>query len=216
MRKFIDPFFKSPLIRSIIMINIGVFLAWQFAIYTQDIKFMGMNFLVSFSSLYYGRWWTLLTSVFSHNAFFHILINMFVLKSFGPIVLQVTGKRFFLFFYLIAGIGGSLSHALTSAFLIGEPNMPALGASGAIAGVILLFSLLFPDKKILLLGFVPVRAIWGALLFIGIDLWGLIAQTKGGGLPIGHGAHLGGALIGLIAYFIMRQRLRSHHDTLVL
>ena len=213
MRRFINPFYKSPLIRSIIMINIGVFLAWQYAIYNQDIQFMGMNFLVSFSALFYGRWWTLITSVFSHNAFFHIFINMFVLNSFGPIVLQVTGKRLFLLFYLLAGISGSLSHALTSAFLIGQPNMPALGASGAIAGVILLFSLMFPEKKILLLGFVPVRAIWGALIFIGLDLWGLIAQTKGGGLPIGHGAHLGGALVGLIFYFILR---RKNTDSYVL
>lgn len=198
------------------MINIGVFLAWQYAIYTQDIKFMGMNFLVSFSSLFYGRWWTLLTSVFSHNAFFHIFINMFVLNSFGPIVQQITGRKSFLIFYLIAGISGSLAHSLTSAYLIGEPNMPALGASGAIAGVILLFSLLFPDKKILLLGFVPLRAIWGALIFIGIDLWGLVAQTKGGGLPIGHGAHLGGALIGLITFFIMRRRREQNQDSYVL
>ncbi len=211
MRRFINPFYKSPLIRSIIMINIGVFFAWQYAIYNQDIQFMGMNFLVSFSALFHGRWWTLLTSVFSHNAFFHIFINMFVLNSFGPIVLQVTGKRTFLLFYLIAGISGSLSHALTSAFLIGQPNMPALGASGAIAGVILLFSLMFPEKKILLLGFVPVRAIWGALIFIGLDLWGLIAQTKGGGLPIGHGAHLGGALIGLIFYFILRGKNKDSY-----
>lgn len=173
---------------------------------------MGMNFLVSYNALVSGRFWTLLTSVFSHNSFMHIFLNMFVLDSFGPIVVQVIGKRFFLIFYLIAGISGSLLHSLTSAYLMGEPGMNALGASGSIAGVILLFALLFPKKKILLLGIIPIGAIWGALIFVGLDLWGLMAQTKGGGLPIGHGAHLGGAMIGVITYFILKkmERPRRH------
>lgn len=206
MRRYIDPFFRSPLIRSIILINIGVFLAWQFAFTQGDVTFMAKNFLISYNSLAQGRFWDLLTSVFSHNSFMHIFINMFVLNSFGPIVVQVTGKRAFLAFYLTAGIFGSLVHALTSAYLMHEPSLNALGASGAIAGVILLFSLLFPKQKILLLGIIPIAAIWGALLFIGVDLWGLIAQSKGGGLPIGHGAHLGGAFVGIITFLILRKK----------
>lgn len=205
MRRIIDPFYKSPLIKGIILVNVGVFLAWQYAFYQGNLNFMGENFLVSYNALEQGRYWSLLTSVFSHNMFLHIFINMFVLNSFGPIVLQVTGKRSFLKFYLLAGLSGSLLHALTSKYLMEDPGVNALGASGAIAGVILLFSLLFPKKKILLLGIIPIGAIWGALLFIGIDLWGLVAQSKGGGLPIGHGAHLGGAFVGIVYYFILRK-----------
>ncbi|MCB9091352.1 MAG: rhomboid family intramembrane serine protease [Halobacteriovoraceae bacterium] len=162
--------------------------------------------MVSWYALEDGRFWTLLTSVFSHNQLFHLLINMLVLYSFAPFMIDVLGNRRFLFFYLTAGISGSFFHCLTSMALLHHPELPALGASGAIAGVILLFSLLFPKQRLLFFGIIPIRALWGALLFVGIDLWGLIAQSSGGGLPIGHGAHLGGALVGLLYFF----RLKSH------
>lgn len=163
------------------------------------------HFLVSWTSLSEERWWTLLTSVFSHTMFLHLLINMFVLNSFGPIVEAIVGTRRFLIFYITAGMFSSLCHALVSAFFLQSPELPALGASGAISGLILFFSLMFPREKILLLGFIPLPAFFGALVFIGLDIVGLIAQAEGGGLPIGHGAHLGGALAGTIFYFLHRR-----------
>ncbi len=80
--------------------------------------------------------------------------------------------------------------------------MSALGASGAVAGLVLVFSLLFPKEKLLLFGIIPLPALFGALAFIALDLWGLFAQAGGGGLPIGHGAHLGGAFTGILFYFL--------------
>ena len=160
------------------------------------------NFLVSWDSLTDGRWWTLLTSVFSHNMLLHIVINMFVLRGFGTIMsIEMGAKKFFLF-YLLAGISGSLVHSLVSNFWMNAPDLPALGASGAIAGIIIYFSFLFPEEKILLLGFIPVRAMWGAVILVGFDVWGLIEQTKGGGTMIGHGAHLGGAAIGICWFLV--------------
>jgi len=167
----------------------------------QQFYFMANNFLVSWSALTEGRYWTLITSVFSHNNFMHIFFNMYVLYGFGPVIEQVLGTRRFLQFYFVAGIFSSFCHAFVSAWLLHEPSLPALGASGAISGIIFLFALIFPKQKILLFGFVPIAAIWGALLFVGLDIWGLIAQAEGGGLPIGHGAHLGGSLAGVIYYF---------------
>ena len=102
----------------------------------------------------------------------------------------------------------SLGHSWVSAVFIGEPEMGALGASGPIAGVVLLFSLMYPREKILLFGIIPLPALIGALAFIGMDIWGLVAQVEGGGLPIGHGAHLGGAFTGILYYFLkVRPRL---------
>ena len=102
-------------------------------------------------------------------------------------------------------VGHTLSYEI-----LHEPDIPALGASGAVAGVILLFSLMYPKQKILLLGIIPLPAITGALVFIGLDLWGLIAQAEGGGLPIGHGAHLSGAMVGIIYYFLfIRKQLKQ-------
>lgn len=200
---------KKKLILVIIALNAAVFFAWMKASgSTFETEFMAANFLVSWTHLAFGREWVLITSVFSHNLLWHFALNMLVLYSFGPIVIYVIGAWRFLSFYIIAGIISSFSHAWVSAYILHDPSLQALGASGAIAGVIFLFALMFPKEKILLFGIVPVPAIIGGFLFLGLDLWGLWAQAGGGGLPIGHGAHLGGAATGII-YYLLRIRGRQ-------
>lgn len=201
------------LVRLIITINIVVFFAWLYSGSGEiDRDFMTDYFLISFEALQSGRYLALLGSAFSHNMLLHVAVNLFVLNSFGPIVELTLGARRFLGFYLVASVVSSLSHALVSNYILQEPNLPALGASGAIAGLILLFSLLFPKQKILLLGLIPVPAIFGAILFVALDLWGLSAQAKGGGLPIGHGAHLGGAITGLVYGLWLRAEVRRREN----
>lgn len=188
-------------VTSIIKINIAVFFLWMISLFTNP-QFMIRNFLVSWDGLSEGRPWTLLTSVFSHNMLFHIFINMYVFYGFGIVLENAMGGRKFLIFYLGAGVFSSLCHAIVSAFWIGAGNLQALGASGAISGVILLYSLMFPKDKLFLFGLIPVPALTASLLVVGLDIWGLIQQTKGSTLLIGHGAHLGGALYGTIYYYI--------------
>ena len=196
-------------IKVIVLINVAVFLAWFFSMGNFPfLKFMVDNFLVSWQALLEGRFWVLITSVFSHNSFFHLFINMYVLMGFGSVLLKFMRPATFLNFYLTAGVVGSFAHAFLSLTLMNAPEVPALGASGAIAGIIILFSLLFPNEKLLLLGIIPVRAIWGAVIVVGIDIWGLVAQSKGGGFNIGHGAHLGGALMGLVWYVYYRIKIK--------
>lgn len=199
----------SRIVRFITFVNIIVFLMWFACVYVNGgPQFMLDNFLVSWDSLADGRWWTLLTSAFSHNMLLHIVINMFVLRGFGTIMSMEMGAKKFFVFYLLAGISGSLVHSLVSAFWMGHPELPALGASGAIAGIILYFSLIFPEEKILLLGIIPVKAMWGAIILVAFDVWGLLEQTRGGGTLIGHGAHLGGAAIG-ICWFLIEAATRK-------
>jgi membrane associated rhomboid family serine protease len=140
---------------------------------------------------------------------FHLLINMIVLTSFGPPLERLMGPWRFLAFYLAAGAVGSLAHALVSNFLLDRPAQAALGASSALAGVLLLFALVFPRARVLFFFVLPLPAIAAALIFIGLDIWGLFAQVEGGGLPIGHGAHLGGALTGIVFYLLAGRRLRQ-------
>lgn len=199
---------RSWLIGIILVLNIAVFVAWNFGSPITE-RFLVENFLVSWNGLVEGRYWVLLTSVFSHSMFLHIFFNMYVLWGFGPVVEQVLGTRKFFIFYFVAGIFSSLCHALVSNYILHEPNQMALGASGAIAGVIILFSLLFPRQKILLMGILPLPAMVGAVAFIALDIWGLVAQADGGGLPIGHGAHLGGAFIGIFYFIFNRRRFQS-------
>jgi membrane associated rhomboid family serine protease len=204
---------KSIVVPVLIFLNVLVFLNWIFAI-NGNPEFMFNNFLVSWKALLEGRYWTLITSVFSHNLFWHLFLNMYVLFNFGLLLEQILGRSRFLFFYLIAGIVSSLSHSLVSAFVIGDPEVPALGASGAISGLIMVFSFMFPKQKLLFFGLIPVPALFGALAFVGLDLWGLLEQAKGSGLPIGHGAHLGGAFIGICYYFFyLRPKVKSRYNT---
>ncbi len=134
---------------------------------------------------------------------------MFVLRGFGTIMSEEMGTKKFILFYILAGITGSLAHSLVSEFWLNQGALPALGASGAIAGIILYFSFLFPEEKILLLGLIPVRAMWGAIILVAFDVWGLLEQTRGGGTLLGHGAHLGGAAIGIMWFLISTATKRS-------
>lgn len=196
---------KPVVVLSIIKLNLIVFFLW--IILGPLNPLMQETFLVSWNSIVEGRPWTMITSVFSHSMLFHLLINMFVFFGFGSMLENHLGRKPFLKFYLLSGLAGSIAHSLVSALLLGRPELMALGASGAVSGVIVLFSIMFPHEKILILGLIPAPAMLGAVIFVGLDLWGLIAQTQGGTLPIGHGAHLGGALFGFLYYFLY---LRSH------
>jgi len=205
-----DPSTKTPVVRALLLINLGVFVLWSFPIVPPSV--LGENLLVSWSLLTEGRIWVVATSMFSHNLLLHLLVNMIVLLSFGGPVERVLGSRRFLTFFLVAGVIASIAHAVTSNLLLDRPGLRALGASGALAGVLMLFSFSFPKAKVLLFFIVPVPAILAALAFIAIDVWGLIAQMGGGTLPIGHGAHLGGGLAGIVYYLMVREELRDRRD----
>jgi len=190
---------RSIAVPVIIAINLLIFLAWQAARFDPSLEHvMAANFLVSTTHLVHGYWWTLVTSAFSHIEFWHIALNMIVLWSFGTILEKLWGTRTFLLFYFVAAVVASASHCVVSSVVMGNPDINALGASGAVSGLLLAFALMFPHHKILVFGVIPVPALIGALAFVAIDLWGLFAQSRGGGLPIGHGAHLGGAICGLV------------------
>lgn len=197
-------------------LNLLVFAGWLLARFNPELyQFLIENFVVSSGRLADGRIWTLLTAAFSQAAFLHLLINMIVLHSFGGVVESIMGSRRFVWFYLIAAVFSSLCHCFTSSLLLRRGDVGALGASGVMSGLLLIFALLFPKRKILLFGFVPVPALVGALGFIALDIWGLVAQSQGHGLPIGHSAHLGGSLCGLLVYFgylrPRRQQLNREH-----
>ena len=198
---------RALLVQGILALNVLVFISWLFL---APPNFMVKHFMVSWSHLEAGLYYVLLTAAFSHNLGLHLFVNMLVLVSFGSMLERILGRGPFLRFYLFAGVVSSLSHSFVSHYMLGQDSQLALGASGAIAGLVLLFSLMFPRERILVFGLIPVPAIFGALAFIGLDLWGLSAQVEGGGLPIGHGAHLGGSFAGILCYFLFfRRRVRN-------
>lgn len=220
---------RLVLVPAIIGLNVLVTLAWWIAqsqarrISPEELvdgggpALLGVlwrHFVISPLHLQEGLHDALLGAAFSHLELWHLLLNMFVLWSFGSLLEKLWGRRLFAGFYLGAAVFANLAHCAVSLWLLRDPESFALGASGAVSGLLIAYSLLFPHHKILLFGIVPLPAWGGALLFVGLDVWGLTAQARGGGLPIGHGAHLGGALAGLVLWLLVlrsrfpRERLR--------
>jgi rhomboid-like protein len=184
-----------------IAVNLVVFFGWQYAETNPAFEELLIHhFLTSMVHLKLGYFWTLLTSVFSHAHTIHLLINMFVLWSFGGLLERLLGVGRLVGIYLVAGAFASVCHCVVSSFLI-SPDVPALGASGALSALLMAYALLFPKNKILVFGLIPMPALMAVLVFVGIDIRGLVAQGRGGGLPIGHGAHLGGTAAGALFFF---------------
>lgn len=203
-----ESYLKSPtVVDLIIRWNVFIFILWFMMIYVDPI-FMEKNFLLSWTAVSEGRFWTLLTSVFSHNFFLHLFINMYFFYGFGKALESFLGSKRFLRLYLLSGLCGSTGHCLVSYFILNRPDLMALGASGAIAGVIIFFGLMFPKERVYFFGLIPLPAMWAIFIFIVFELRGLFAQAQGSMAPIGYGAHLGGALGGLFYYLRYRAGFR--------
>ena len=147
----------------------------------------------------------IVTHMFTHGGFSHILFNMFSLWMFGKILENLWGGKRFLLFYLISGIGAAIAH-LAVQYLMGG-NGPAVGASGAVMGILVAFGYLFPNTELFIL-FIPfpVKAKWVVIGYIAIDLFSGVARFSGDN--IAHFAHLGGALTGFILVLIWNKNDR--------
>jgi membrane associated rhomboid family serine protease len=139
--------------------------------------------------------------MFVHASFIHIIGNMLFLWIFGDNIEDRMGHVFFLFFYLIGGLGGTFLHSITAP----DSTIPMVGASGAISGIMGAYILLYPKARILALvplGFFLRIMKLPALLFLGVwfvyqFLLGMLSiGLKGGG--VAYFAHIGGFVIGLV------------------
>lgn len=143
---------------------------------------------------------TLLTSLFLHGGFIHLMGNMLFLWVFGKHLEDALGGFRFLVFYLIAGLSASLIHIFFNQELL-ESLIPTLGASGAISGVMAGYLMLFPHKMIAVLVYffaveLPAFVVIGLwFLFQIINGLGTFGDPTGGG--IAYSAHIGGFLVGL-------------------
>jgi membrane associated rhomboid family serine protease len=126
--------------------------------------------------------WTVLTYMFVHGDFFHVLFNMLVLFFFGPPLEERWGSSEFLKFYVICGVGGALLSLLFW-------DQRIIGASAAVYGVMVAFAMYWPDNPVYIWGIFPVKAKWLVTFMIGISLF--FAFT-GGSPGVAHLAHLGG------------------------
>jgi membrane associated rhomboid family serine protease len=144
-----------------------------------------------------GEVWRLLTPLFLHANLWHLFFNMLVLYMFGTRVEELYGSRETLLFYLVGGIFAQGIYLLAQLLNLSPPNMAAIGASGAVTAVLVLFALHYPTHRVLLFFVIPVPMWLVVILFVGMDLMGAFEAGASG---IGYFAHLGGALFGFLYY----------------
>ncbi|BCM90470.1 hypothetical protein IAD21_02323 [Abditibacteriota bacterium] len=160
---------------------------------------------------------TILTAMFMHGGWAHLGGNMLYLWIFGDNVEDAMGHFKFLVFYLLCGVFATLAHVF-AAQAAGGLNLviPSLGASGAIAGVLGAYLVLYPRKNVHVLvgwfGLVSVPAVlviggWIALqLFSGVSSQFVTQQTRDSGGGVAYWAHVGGAIAGIILVWMFRNR----------
>ncbi len=219
---------KDDVIRQKIPIVTWGLIALNIIIFIYQIKlpqYQLMQFLAKYSLIpasFFSQeiktnYYTLVSSMFLHGSFQHILSNMWILWLFGDNVEDRMGSFSFLMFYLICGIIAGISHI----YLESRSLVPSIGASGAIAGVMAAYMLLFPGARVLTL--VPIFIIprlisLPSVIFIGIWfitqlLYGMMAFFENVGIGgIAWWAHIGGFLGGLFLYsFFLKRKYRYNN-----
>jgi membrane associated rhomboid family serine protease len=207
--KDLNPRRSYPIVNTtLILVNVLVFF-YQYTLPSYAFKtFMIANATVParFPAWLFGHapfeaaFLPLLTSMFLHSGIAHIAGNMLFLWIFGDNVEDFYGHFTYLLFYLVCGIGSGLLHVLFNL----NSAVPALGASGAISGVMGAYALLYPRSRILTLVFfflVPIPAViilgyWFILQFLsGISSLAVGVGASGG---VAWWAHVGGFLLGML------------------
>lgn len=181
----------------LIGINVGLFLISQL--------FPALSYLLSMTPVeVFGRnyWWQLVTYMFMHANFSHLLLNMLGLYFFGMRLEQTMGSNEFLLFYFVCGAGaGALS--LFGYLLGGQLNITLLGASGAVYAVLLAFATYFPHARIYLFAIFPVPA---PLLIIVFTVIAVFSTLTSSGRGVAHLTHLAGFVFAFL-YLLVRLRI---------
>lgn len=209
-----------PVIKNLVIINVIVFLATELLKKFQIINLDYYLALFYWKSVYFGPW-QFITYQFMHGGWDHLFFNMFALWMFGSVIENILGSKRFLIFYIVCGIGAALCHiaifsvemqsvvktfsqlpAETQQALIYNPNfklnIPTVGASGAIYGVLFAFGYLLPNSLVFLLIF-PIRAKYLVIIYAALELFEGIRNNPAD--SVAHFAHLGGMLF---AFLLLR------------
>jgi len=177
----------TPVVLNLIIINALVFLSQLFL--DKSLNITGLFALYPYNWDLF-RPYQLVTTMFTHGGWMHIIFNMYALWMFGTALERVWGPKRFLIFYLVCGLAASVAQLFLS-------DMPAVGASGAIMGLIAAFGYLFPNTEFYILPLpFPIKAKYMVAIYAGIDLFGGIHGGKADN--IAHYAHLGGLVMGFI------------------
>lgn len=149
--------------------------------------------------------WTFITSMFMHGGLFHIFANMFSLLFIGSLVEKILGAKRYLYFYLISGLLAGLFFVFSSLIFPMDFNAFAVGASGAVFGLVGLLMLLTPNLPVYIMFIpIPIKMKYAAPGIL-IVLWFI---SIAGDVPIGNTAHLGGLITGLVYGLYLKNKYK--------
>ena len=150
-----------------------------------------------------GAIWQFVTYMFLHSGFWHIALNMLFVWMFGCSLEADWGSRPFLNYYFFTGIAAGVVNFLATI----NSNVPTIGASGAVFGIIVAYAMAYPNRLIYLWMLFPVKVKHFAIFAVGINLYAAVQNTAHNASPIAYFAHLGGALFGYL-YLKFGDRVR--------
>ena len=212
--------FRIPTItKNLLIINLIAFFA-TFVLQLRGVDLANVGGLHFFMASDFHLY-QLVTYLFLHANFMHILSNMFGLWMFGCVIENVWGPKKFLFYYISCGIGAGLlqeiaqlgsfymmiseqdpSVSFGEIFAIGQQlghqlnAWTTIGASGAVYAVILAFGMTFPNERLFIIPFpFPIKAKWFVLFYVAIEFFSALGSSGDG---VAHTAHLGGMLFGFL------------------
>jgi len=182
------PSLFTDAIKTLISVNFAIFILQSIS--SSEIIFFSNFGLVPKLVWSQLKIWQPFTYMFFHGDIWHVLINMFVLWMFGSELERVWGKKNFLRFYFITGVGSGLGTMLFGL----QSTIPIVGASGAIYGVLLAYGVMFPNRTVYLYGIIPIKSIW---FVIGIGVIAFFSSFNNF-TNISHLTHLFGMIIGYL------------------
>ena len=182
------PSLFTDAIKTLISINFAIFILQSIS--SSEIMFFSNFGLVPKLVWTQLKIWQPFTYMFFHGDIWHVLINMFVLWMFGSELERAWGKKNFLRFYFITGVGSGLGTMLFGL----QSTIPIVGASGAIYGVLLAYGVMFPNRTVYLYGIIPIKSIW---FVIGIGVIAFFSSFNNF-TNISHLTHLFGMIIGYL------------------
>jgi len=233
-----------PVVKNLIIINVAMLILAELLRLMSGINLNGILGLY-FPKSEFFRGWQVVTHMFMHGDFIHLLFNMFALWMFGRVLEQVWGPKRFLIYYLVTGLGAAFFFELVQyiqynqvmaiispeelqlvydsggeAVIQGKNftdpqmgklnsilNVPVVGASGAVYGVLLAFGVLFPNTQLMFIfPPVPVKAKYVVIGYAAIELY--LAITRPGS-NVAHAAHLGGMIFGYILIRYWRKTTKT-------
>jgi membrane associated rhomboid family serine protease len=179
----------TPWVKRLMIANAIAFVVMWILIQAQVVRFDVFATYLGFNdSEFLTKPWTIVTYMFVHGGFLHILMNMLFLFFFGPPLEERWGGKEFIKYYAICGIGAALFNLVFSEGTI-------VGASGAVYGVMLAYALNWPNSPIWIYAIFPIKAKYLVMILGAISFFSAFGGAQDG---IAHYAHLGGLVVGYV------------------